>query len=303
MSAPMHLLFPLFSSVVFVIAAMFAKQAGVRGASPYTSTILSNSCLAVIWATVGLWRGELLGPAGWLPAAGIALAFVAGQLCTYLAFQYGDVSLATPIFGVKIIIVAVISSLMAEKAVEGPIWVAAVLAAIGVAVVQAGSTASRGVKRSTGRTALTVMLALSAATALSIFDVGLQIYGKRFGAERFLSTMFVLTGVWSLGLLPGADRPARVRQIGAGGPLAIAGVLMAVQAVSISYSLGRFGDATRINIVYALRGLWSVLLAWVLGRMAASPEGGHSTRTMAFRLAGALLLLAAVMAAMTAGAS
>jgi hypothetical protein len=133
---------------------------------------------------------------------------------------------------------------------------------------------------------------------LSLFDIGLQVYGRRHGAVPFLATMFVCMGLISCGLLPWADRPSRVREMRAAWPLAVTSLLMATQAVSMSYSLGRFGDATRVNIVYALRGLWSVLLAWWLGRLARSPEGRHSTRTLAFRLTGAVLLMIAVLVAL-----
>jgi len=298
MSDSLHLLFPLFSSLLFVIGALFAKQAAVRGASPYTSTVLSNLCLALFWGIFGLVRAGGLPPAAWGAAVAIALAFVVGQLCTYLAFQYGDVSLATPIFGVKIVIVAVISSLLAEKAIEPRIWIASVLAAVGVGVVQASGKVAAHNRTSAGRVAATIALALLAATSLSLFDVGLQICGRRYGAEPFLVTMFVFTGLLSCGLLPWADRPADVRRIGASKPLAAAAILMATQAVSISYALGQFGDATRINIVYALRGFWSVLLAWGLSRLAASPDPAHSSRTMLLRLTGAVLLMISVVIAL-----
>ena len=297
MPGSLHLLFPLFSSLVFVVGALCAKRAALRGTSPYTSTALSNLCLALFWAILGLVRSGGLAPSAWPAAAVIAFTFVAGQLCTYLAFQHGDVSVATPIFGVKIVIVAVISSLVAEKRIEPRIWVAAVLGAIGVGVVQAsGNTHGHG-RSSAGRAALTVVLALSAATFLSLFDVGLQKYGRLYGAERLLVTMFVFTGLLSLGFLPWVDKVSRIRQIGAGRPLVLAALLMATQAVSISYSLGQFGDATRINIVYALRGFWSVLLAWALSRLAASPDMSHSNRTMLLRLAGAVLLMISVVIA------
>lgn len=236
--------------------------------------------------------------AEWGPAVALAAAFVGGQLCTYLAFQYGDVSLATPIFGVKIILVAVISSLMAEKAIELRLWIAATLAAVGIAVLQGGSSSHSGERLTAKRAALTIILSLLAATSLSFFDVGLQHYGRRHGAERFLATMFVLTGVLSCGLLPWADRPAPLRQSGAIRPLVLGAILIAVQALGISYALGRFGDATRVNIVYSLRGLWSVVLAWMLSQLATSPEGRHSPRTMTFRLLGASLLTLSVVVAL-----
>ena len=62
--------------------------------------------------------------------------------------------------------------------------------------------------------------------------------------------------------------------------------------------LSQFGDATRVNIVYALRGLWAILFAWLL---AGSFEGGErfaSRSVMLRRAAGALLLTGAVVASM-----
>jgi drug/metabolite transporter (DMT)-like permease len=276
---------------------MFAKEAVGRGCRPVTNTVTSNFCLAVVWGSVGAVRGEFLPPAAWPAAAGIASLFVIGQLCTYLAFHYGDVSLATPVFGVKIILVAAISSALADTPIGAPIWMAAFLAAAGVGIIQAGGgPASETVSRK--RAVAAIGLALVAAAALSLFDIALQVYGRRLGAGPFLSTMFVWMGLLSCGLLPWADRPSRLRELNAMGPLVVASLLMAGQAVSISFALGRFGDATRVNIVYALRGLWSVLLAWWLGRLARSPEGRHSARTLAFRLTGAVLLMIAVLVAL-----
>ncbi len=293
-----HLLLPLLSSLLFVVGATFAKKAALRGISPYTNTALSNLTLAFVWLVVGLVQSEGLPFTGWLPAVAIALAFVIGQLCTYLAFQFGDVSLATPVFGVKIIIVAVLSVLSTGQEISPQVWLAAVLAAAGIGVVQAGSGFQGQHQRTAGRALITVALALLAALALSLFDIGLQHYGKVHGAARFLSLMFIFTGVLSCLLIPLTDRPSGIRQKEAVWPLALATLLMAAQAISISYALGRFGDATRINIVYSLRGLWSVSLAWLLGQLALSPEGKLPTRTLQFRLLGALLLLAAIVLAL-----
>ena len=93
---------------------MFAKKAISGGASPWTNTFLANACLAAVWAVVGAAQGEVLPLAAWWRAALVGLAFVAGQLFTYLAFRYGDVSVATPIFGVKVVMVALLLSLLAR---------------------------------------------------------------------------------------------------------------------------------------------------------------------------------------------
>lgn len=299
MNDSLHLLFPFASSIVFVFGAMFAKQTTVRGTSPYTNTALSNLCLALFWTVLGIVQGTTIPWDALAPAILIASAFVVGQLCTYLAFQFGDVSLATPIFGVKIIIVAMLSSLLSDQGNNLQIWIAAVLAAFGIAVIQAGAGSSRATPLTTRRAALTVLLALVAATALSLFDIGLQFCGRKYGAEPFLTMMFFCMGVLSCGLLPWANNPEQVRRMGVIRPLLFGTILMAAQAVSMSYALGKFGDATRVNIVYALRGLWSVGLAWLLSQLAVNPEGTHSPRTMAFRLAGAILILISIIVALS----
>ena len=135
-----HLLFPLLSSILFVVAATFAKQATVRGVSPYTATALSNFLLALCWFVFGCTQGEWLPMSGWGNALWIAVAFLVGQLSTYLAFRLGDVSLATPVFGVKIIIVAFISSIVHQSGIEPRTWVAAGLATVGVIVMQLGGS-------------------------------------------------------------------------------------------------------------------------------------------------------------------
>lgn len=298
-TGPWHLLYPLFSSILFVIGALFAKKAANLGVNPYTNTVTCNLTLASLWIVVGTTQGLFLPVHAWGPAALIASMFVAGQLCTYLAFQYGDVSLATPILGTKIIFVAVISSFLSESPLPLHIWIAAILASLAVGIVQMGGGGKSSQKKeSSRRTILTVILALLSALAFSCFDIGLQHYGPKFGAIQLLATMFVAMGLISCLLIPWTNHPGQLIRNQALVPLAASAVFIAIQAISISYALGQHGDATRVNIIYALRGLWSVLVAWMLNRMALNPEGQHTSKTMWFRLAGAVLLLMCVLLAL-----
>ena len=76
---------------------------------------------------------------------------------------------------------------------------------------------------------------------------------------------------------------------------------MATQTMSMCYCLAQFGDAPRINIVYALRGLWGVILAWLLAKTLRTNEASVGRPIMLRRLAGAVLLTGAVVLAVTAG--
>lgn len=175
---PLHLLFPLFSSVVFVIGMMFARQAISRGASPWTGTFLANLWLGISWLSVELSQPGMLPLAGWWQAALVGFSFVLGQLFTYLAFRYGDVSVATPVFGVKVIIVAGLLAWLAGEQISGRIWLGAILATIGVGVIQAGARSTESAELTTRRAVFTIVPALLAAVSLSLFDAGLQIWGS-----------------------------------------------------------------------------------------------------------------------------
>lgn len=296
---PLHLLFPLFSSVVFVLGMMLAKQAIVRGASPWTGTFLGNLWLALIWAGVAIVRGEVIPVEAWGDAALIGLLFVLGQLFTYLAFQFGDVSVATPVFGVKVLMVAALTSLLAGINVPGIVWAAGAMACVGIILIQ-WSGGHSVTDAPPGRRGLTIMLALGAAFCLSLFDVCLQTCARSWNSYSFLPIMFGAAGVLSLVFLPKVDRPQRLRELKATKWMLGGTLLMAVQAMSMCFSLAEFGDAPRINIVYALRGLWGVILAWLLARTLGTNEATLSRSVMLRRLAGALLLTAAVLMAITA---
>ena len=55
----MHLLLPLFSSVVFVFGMMFARKALGRGARAWTGTFYGNLWLGLIWLLVGVCRWDV----------------------------------------------------------------------------------------------------------------------------------------------------------------------------------------------------------------------------------------------------
>lgn len=277
---------------------MLAKQAIDRGASPWTGTFYGNLWLALIWAGIAVCRGEIVPVDARIDSAVIGLLFVLGQLFTYLAFQIGDVSVATPVLGVKVLMVAILVSLMAQVAVPAIIWIAGALASAGIILIQWRGRSSSG---NQGRTGLTICMALCAALSLSLFDVCIQKWvAGTWDTFAFLPVMFGTAGVLSFGFLPKVDSFRRLRSIGATKWMLGGTILMATQAMSMCYCLSQFGDAPRVNIVYALRGLWGVLLAWLLAKTLRTNEASVGRSIMLRRLAGAFLLTGAVLLAVTA---
>ena len=281
----MHLLLPFCSSVLVVFALTCLKRAQQRGASPWTAVILvcwSSACVFPVLLLMGGTRQPVAML--WQPAI-IGGLFLAGQLFTVLAVARGDVSIAAPVMGIKVLIVPAASRFLVDEDLSTRIWVAAAVAVAGIVFVQArDATVHRSL------VVASVTYALLAACSMTLFDLLIQRWAPAWGAGYFLPLAFVCTALYSLAFIPLADRPAALRRMGVIQPLVVGALLMAVQAIGMTLTLGLFGDATRVNIVYSLRGLWGVLLTWVLARRINTSGSAASHRTMAMRLIGAVLI-------------
>jgi drug/metabolite transporter (DMT)-like permease len=229
----------------------------------------------------------------WQPAV-VGALFLAGQLFTFLAVQRGDVSIAAPVMGVKVLMVPACAPLFVEGESSPRVWMAAAVAVLGIALVQARDAT---VDRS--RILASVGFALLAAFSMTVFDLLIQRYASAWGAGYFLPIAFGFAAVLSLLFLPLADRPAKLKQLNVLRPLGVGSLLMSLQAIGMTLTLGLFGDATRVNIVYSLRGLWGVLLTWIFARRFEPADAVPSHRVMSQRLAGAVLIGISVIVAVT----
>lgn len=271
---------------------MLVKRAISNGASPWTATFLGNMWIALAWLTIAIFRGEFAPVEAWPKAALIGFLYTLGQVLTFLAFEKGDVSVATPVMGSKVLMVALLNAAASGKPVSGRIWFASALATIGIAFVQFSGGTSNASSR-----IMTIILAGAAALTLCIFDVGLQSWGSDWDSASFLSVAFITAAFYSLLIIPWCDSPGKLKKIKAVHFIVPGTVLMCLQAMSMSFVLSKFGDSIRVNIVYALRGMWGVILVWLLGRWTMSNESKVQPRVMMFRLVGATLLTVAVFVA------
>ncbi len=229
----------------------------------------------------------------WQPAL-VGGLFLVGQLCTLLAVARGDVSVAAPVLGIKVLIVPAASHVLVGEELSLRIWIAAAVAVTGIVFVQSRDAA---IQRSL--VVASVGYALLASCSMTLFDLLIQQWAPNWGAGYFLPIAFACAAVCSLIFVPLADRPADIMRLGAFQPLAIGGLFMAVQAIGMTVTVGLFGDVTRVNIVYSLRGLWGVLLTWVLARHLITSASQPSHRTMIMRLIGAVLIGISVIISVT----
>jgi drug/metabolite transporter (DMT)-like permease len=292
---PLHLLFPLASGLLFVAAALSLKRASQGRAGLWRSTFVMNvivaACFAVLLADPAGKAGP--GPRPAWQAALIAALFFGGQAFTMLALSRGDVSVATPVVGTKVVFVAFFATLLVGDRLLVDYWVSAGMSVLGICLLNLGGDAG-------GRhhhLALTVASSLAAAACFGLFDVLVRMYAPAWGVGRLLPAVMALAAVMSLALWPAFEGPLRDIPLPARGPLLLGSLFLGVQAVMLVRTLGLYPDTVRINVVYNTRGLWGVLGVWAVGHWWGNTER-HAGRAAFFcRAAGAALMLGAIVVA------
>ena len=104
----------------------------------------------------------------------------------------------------------------------------------------------------------------------------------------------LMSGILSVGFLPFAGKIEGGLFSKFGRPLLGGAFFIALQATFLVSCLAVFGDATAVNVIYSMRGLWSVLIVWWLGHWFANTERAQGAETFRTRLIGAGCLCAAV---------
>jgi len=292
----LYLLLPLTSSLVYVAGALSLKRASEAAAGVWRTTFVSNLTTAVVFAPLPLIPAFMPPAAGpmplWQPAL-IALAYVFGQLATMYALNKGDVSVATPVVGTKVIFVAFFDTLIVGTLLGVPIWASAAMSAVGIMLLNRGRPAGhRNVKR-------TIASSLAAAACYAIFDVMVKKWAPLWGSGRLLPVMFAISAVFSLGLMPLFEGPLLKIPRQAVRPLLLGSACIALQSLLLLITIAGFGNVTRINVVYNSRGLWSVIAVWLVGHWWGNREMAGGGATFRWRIAGAALLLGAIVLAIS----
>jgi drug/metabolite transporter (DMT)-like permease len=275
----------LASSILTVLGLLLLKRAQAQGTSTWTTLIVVTWTTAVAFSALTLIGGTLQ-PLSlvWQPAI-VGALFLAGLSFTFLGVQIGDVSIVTPVQGVKVLLVPALAVLVVGDVAGTRIWLAAAIAMGGIWFIQStDDTLDRSKVR------ISIGCALLAAVSLTFFDLLIQKWAPAWGPGYFLPIAFASTALLSLGFLNLARPNRQSIRSQLCWPLVIGALLMAVQAFGMTYTIAQFGDATRVNIVYSLRGLWGVLLTWALAKSLGLSDTLPTSSVMLKRLAGAILI-------------
>jgi drug/metabolite transporter (DMT)-like permease len=288
MSLPSPLFIPLASAFGYPIAAMMLKRATENGAGPWRVTFITNWMLAACFSVLWLFPVEnSVSVANVFHTFVAALLFFIGQIFTFLALSRGDVSVATPVLGSKVIFVALFTVLLGAAVVTPAMWCAVLLTAVATALLGGGGKVQRdALFRS-------LLYGFSAATVFGLTDVLQQRWVRLWGFPHFAAMMFFWVALMSFALVPffrGSLRelPAVSWRWAVGG-----GATLALQAGGIAWGIVYIG-ATTTNVLYNSRGIWSVVLVWTIGHWFGNTERTQGRAVMLRRLCGSALLLAAI---------
>jgi drug/metabolite transporter (DMT)-like permease len=266
---------------------MFLRRGAELGVGFWRTTFVANLICAAIYAPLLLAGGNFNPSLLWQPAIAAGL-FVGGSVLNFLSLDKGDVSIATPVLGLKIILVALFTPLLVGSSVTPRQWAAAALSTLAIALLnRTGTTRHHHV-------GITIVSAGSSAAAFALFDVLVQKWSPAWGVGRFPPVMLGFVVLYSCLLVP--LFPGSLGKIeGRAWPWLLAGsVVLGVQSLMFVGSVAHFGQATSANVVYSSRGLWSVVLVWLIGHWFHNAEQRLGPTILGWRLAGAALMLAAI---------
>jgi drug/metabolite transporter (DMT)-like permease len=229
----------------------------------------------------------LLG--GTIPSASLwwqpplaAVLFFGGQIFTLLALNTGDVSVATPVLGLKILLVALLATVLIGDPISSRLWTAAALSSVAIALLNLSPAHPHS------RVGRTILLAGLGAASYACFDVLVQKWSSGWGTGRFLPVAMSCAVLYSLALPNRRDaRPYT--------PLLLAGAsCFAIQGLMFITSISIWRQATSANVLYSSRGLWSVVAVWAIGHWFENREQHLGARVLVWRFVGAILLMAAI---------
>ena len=287
-----YYIIPLANALIFTLGALCLKRSTNDGVGPWRTTFFCNLTLFLVAFPFWFIGDPIESWSQLLMPASISIAFFLGQLLGFLAIHKGDVSLVTPLLGTKPIFVALLASVMLVEQLSITVWIGAVLSTVAIAIMRGRSHAERK------RVLPSLGFGLSCSFSYALCDALTQRFGAVLGFEKIMAGTFTFAMVWSLLLLPMFRSPLSSISGKVWSWLTVGAALMAVQATGMAFVLSTYGKATVVNVLYSSRGVWSVVLVWVVGHRFSNQEKMLGGGVMSRRLIGSVTLVAAIVVVM-----
>ncbi len=299
---PFYLLLPLGSAMMYALSTLFLKRGLKEGARLRQAVHVTNIAVGIVVCPLYFFQKD---PVAWhllWQPVSMSLVFYAAGWMTVWAMRQGDVSLVTPVMGTKVVFVALGAALLLDEQLPMLLIVAVVLTAAGIFVLGIPDLAKSHAKF--GPATLLAMLSVSMFAAC---DLMVKQWAIPFGKHAFIAIASNGVGIISildiaLSRLPFRETyPPTTKETRFW--IWSSAVLIALQAMVVGVVLAATGDATGVNVVYASRGLWAILLVWIVGHHFANHERHDAGKFYIWRVVGAAMLTLAVILAVVARSS
>lgn len=289
---PPYILLSLIAACFYSISGLFNKQAMTNGCGPLRIYTIQAWSAALVLSPVLLTGGSAPLELWWQPALAALSWFCASSIYVH-TLRDGDLSIIGPVAGIKPVFNASLVALLLGIHVPLSTWIACGLAAVALAVMRTPS--SHG-SLSFGRTALQTLLSVF---LFAMTDVCIQRWAAAWGALRFSALIFTGGAVLALTLIPqygkkyrDLSKPAR-RFLFIGAPLA------AVPGILVGVAIGKYGHGAEVNVGYSIHVLITLFIVWIFGRHIGNREHTVGHGVFLRRLAGASILIAAIVLIIT----
>lgn len=290
------LLLPLLAAMLYAVAAMALKSASNRGFGTVRTMCVSNWVTALAFQVFYDWSAFPALPDPWWPVLMLGGFFILGNLFTILAFTHGEVSVATPVLGAKVILVALMVAVAVGGHVAPAVWVGGALCAAGIACLRVNDQ-----PRNRRRIFAAVGFGLLAATSFAAFDTTNHHWSPILGFDMLVPPAMLVAGLATFAFLPLTSGRWRDMPRNAIASLAIGAGLIGLQSLILIWSIGTFANAPSANVVYGSRGLWGVAFVLLIGHRFGNTElAARHPKVLVARIVGALLITTAIILAFIA---
>lgn len=285
---PPYFLLALISAIAYSVGGLFNKQALAGGCGLYRVTAFT------IWASTLLvlpfifLYDEPLPLHLWFQPLTAAICFSSGFTFFMLALRTGDLSVVAPVSGIKPVLNALLVSILLGISVPATTWVACILSGIALLTLRTpNSTTSHSFLRTTIIVVLSVF-------SFALCDTCFQHWAQHWGILRFGAITYSISSLAALALTPLFDTPWKQITRSAKNHVLIGCSCCAVPSLCMALALGRYGHAPEVNVIYSTRAIFSIGIAWLLGRHIGNVEHTAGRTVLIRRVAGALILLTAI---------
>jgi drug/metabolite transporter (DMT)-like permease len=282
-------LMPLAAAFLFAFAAVVLKLANQTGVDAWQTAFVVNMVGAICYSSLWTLGGPPIQLELWWQPLILSIFLLAGMTLQFLAFDHGEVSIAVPAMGVKILVVALLIPVMIGESIASPVWLAACLSLVGLFFLN-------WTDRQTPRRGVVIALTVGCAAAFcfGVFDVLIQKWGRQWGGGRLLPCVFWSNAILSSLCFLGFRRPLWAISARGWRSLLLGALLLSLQGILFLGAIATFGRATEANITYATRGMLSVVLVMLVGPWLGIAEGALPIRVLVSRSIGAACILTAV---------